>query len=220
MKPQGIDAEILNNRKDSHFSQKVRNLKSHDTLERLGYANYNDGRFYITDEGRRLIEDKKECINYILSSDFDYDDVKNTFGRVYKSKTSNIIPYSEIISEGAAKYVTTRTYKRSNTLRNAAIDHFTKNGTITCDCCGFEFKSFYGDSFGTSCIEIHHLKPIFQYAGMSIDKTIENALNNLLPVCPNCHRVIHKKSITAEKITDFKQSILNNRHNLTNQIIR
>ena len=34
MHPTGIDAEILKNRNDTHFSQKVRNLKSHDTYNK------------------------------------------------------------------------------------------------------------------------------------------------------------------------------------------
>lgn len=218
MKPQGIDAQILQGRTDTHFSQKVRNLKSHNTLTKYGYAIYDNGIFQITDNGNLLVESNKENIEYILSSDFDYNDVKTTFGRVYNSRASRIIPYGEIIAEGASKYVITKTYERSYKLRNAAIDHFSRNGTIACDCCGFEFKSFYGDTFGTSCIEIHHLKPIFQYASMSAVQTIERALNNLLPVCPNCHRVIHKNSITADKIPEFKQSILNNRHSLTTLI--
>ena len=32
MKPSGEDLEILNNRNDDKFSQKVRNIKSHDTI--------------------------------------------------------------------------------------------------------------------------------------------------------------------------------------------
>lgn len=34
MQPDGEDLEIANTRNDDKFSQKVRNLKSHDTLER------------------------------------------------------------------------------------------------------------------------------------------------------------------------------------------
>ena len=41
MKPQGLDAQILSNRSDTYFSQKVRNLKSHNTLTKYGYALYS-----------------------------------------------------------------------------------------------------------------------------------------------------------------------------------
>jgi predicted HNH restriction endonuclease len=209
MKPQGLDAQILNNRSDTYFSQKVRNLKSHDTLTKYGYALYRDGSYYITEEGRQLVLNNKSSIQYILSSGFDYADVKSSLGRVYKSRTTTIIPYEELISEGGRKFEVTKSYERSQRLRTVAIEHFSHNGIIVCDCCGFEFKSFYGEKFGKSCIEIHHLKPIFQYASMSIVQTIDSALRNLLPVCPNCHRVIHKNNITADMIPLLKQEIRN-----------
>ena len=207
MKPQGLDAQILSNRSDTYFSQKVRNLKSHDTLTKYGYALYSDGTYYITDSGRLLVQNNKSSIQYILSSGFDYSDVKSTFGRVYKSRSTIVIPYDELISEGGRNNEVTKSYERSKRLRNAAIGYFTHNGVIVCDCCGFEFKSFYGEKFGKSCIEIHHLKPIFQYASMSVVQTIDSALRNLLPVCPNCHRVIHKNNITADMIPQLRQEI-------------
>lgn len=35
LKPSGEDLEILDNRNDDKFSQKVRNIKSHDTIKHL-----------------------------------------------------------------------------------------------------------------------------------------------------------------------------------------
>lgn len=212
LKPKGVDAQILSNRNDTYFSQKVRNLKSHDTLTKYGYANYSNGTYSITIKGRELVENNRINIQYILSSGFDYDDIKSSLGKVYNARTSTIIPYEELITEGETKTVVTKAYERSRKLRNAAIEHFSRNGIITCDCCGFEFQSFYGEMYGTSCIEIHHLKPIFQYASMSVVQTIDEALKNLMPVCPNCHRVIHKNNITAELIPLFKQQITPRKH--------
>lgn len=207
LKPKGIDAQILNNRNDTYFSQKVRNLKSHDTLTKYGYAQYSNGTYFITEKGRELVKSNRINIQYILSSGFDYNDVKSSLGKVYNARMSTIIPYEELIEEGESKTVLTKSYERSRKLRNAAIEYFSRNGIITCDCCGFEFKSFYGEKYGTSCIEIHHLKPIFQYAGKNVVQTIDDALRNVLPVCPNCHRVIHKNSITAEQIPLFKRQL-------------
>lgn len=59
-----------------------------------------------------------------------------------------------------------------------------------------------------SCIEIHHIKPIYQYEDDDENKTLEAALRNLMPVCPNCHRIIHKNKIGASDMPMFKQSIL------------
>lgn len=207
MSPQGIAAEILPNRNDTYFSQKVRNLKSHNTLIAPGYALYKDGLYYITDKGKQVVYDNLTSINYILSSSFNYDDIRISLGKLIKLKDAQIFPYEELINEGVQKYSTTKVYTRSKKLREAAIEHFSKNGIICCDCCGFEFRSFYGEKFGEPCIEIHHLKPIFQYKSRSITQTIDSALTNLLPVCPNCHRVIHKNKITKDMISTFKQYI-------------
>ncbi|WIF94453.1 hypothetical protein [Caminicella sporogenes] len=64
--PQGEDAEILSNRNDSKFSQKVRNLKSHNTLTKLGFAEYRNGSWYITEEGELFLNDiiKQELKKY------------------------------------------------------------------------------------------------------------------------------------------------------------
>lgn len=208
LKPKGIDAKILKNRKDTYFSQKVRNLKNHDTLEKLGYAQFHDSKYSITAKGIELVKNNMTSIKYILSSGFEYNDVRDSLGKVYDAKEIKIIPFTEVISEGGVQTQVTKYYHRSQRLRNAAINYFSKDGIITCDCCGFEFKSFYGEKYGKSCIEIHHLKPIFKYEGENESKTIEEALKNLLPVCPNCHRVIHKNNITAELIPQFKQYLI------------
>ncbi len=54
-RPKGEDNEILEGRHDTKFSQKVRNLKSHRTLEKMGVAERVNGGFRITDAGRRAL---------------------------------------------------------------------------------------------------------------------------------------------------------------------
>ncbi len=207
MKPTGTDALILPNRTDTYFSQKVRNLKSHDAFERRGYATRNDGGFSITDAGRRFVEENADSVLYLTGSGFDYSDIRQIFGNFTERPTVKRIPFSELISEGSLQIKSTYVRQRSKKLRDAAVEYFTKNGVIRCDCCGFEFNHAYGTKYGTSCIEIHHLKPIFSYEDSNIINTIENALKNLLPVCPNCHRVIHRNNIHVSEIPAFKQEI-------------
>jgi len=56
LKPSGKDVEILSGRTDTYFSQKVRNLKAHKTLEKLGYANTTSDGWEFTVEGESLYE--------------------------------------------------------------------------------------------------------------------------------------------------------------------
>lgn len=58
LKLSNADLAILKGRKDDHFSQVVRNLVSHRTLEKTGYAEYRRGGLYgkgayvLTPKGR------------------------------------------------------------------------------------------------------------------------------------------------------------------------
>ena len=58
--PEGEDAEILDGRNDTKFSQKVRNLIPHrvgkHTMFSLGYAEYTGDGVKITDAGRRFVD--------------------------------------------------------------------------------------------------------------------------------------------------------------------
>jgi hypothetical protein len=57
--PEGQDAEILEGRNDSHFSQKVRNLISHrsgpTSMFSKGYAEYTGDGIKITEAGRNFL---------------------------------------------------------------------------------------------------------------------------------------------------------------------
>lgn len=59
LRPTGEDAKILSGRRDDRFSQIVRNLASHKTLEKDGLAEYearqDNGYWRITDAGRRFL---------------------------------------------------------------------------------------------------------------------------------------------------------------------
>lgn len=203
MHPTGIDAQILDGRSDTYFSQKVRNLKSHNTLVRQNLAtNYEDG-FMLTQQGYEFVKAHQEAIDYLLQDEFNYEDVKTAIDNISLSGVAKVLPIEEVISEGRVITRSIQTRERSSRLRTIALEHFTHNGIICCDCCGFNFPSYYGPNYGKDCIEIHHIKPIFQYEGDTFEQVVEHALHNLLPVCPNCHRVIHKNHIGSESIGHF-----------------
>ena len=63
--------------------------------------------------------------------------------------------------------------------------------------CGFDFGKFYGENY-KNLIEVHHIKPISEIGkSYKIDGT-----KDLIPLCPNCHMVIHSKN--AETIDELK----------------
>ncbi len=89
----------------------------------------------------------------------------------------------ELFAEGKAKNVTYKTYDRSPAARQACIDHHGYN----CSVCDFNFERTYG-KHGSKYIEVHHLKQVADVG----EEHLINPINDLRPVCANCHRMLHK----------------------------
>lgn len=95
------------------------------------------------------------------------------------------IDNNSIFTEGAKKQVTVNFYERCLKARKACLD---KHG-YRCKVCNFSFLEIYGE-IGKNFIHVHHIKPL---AGISEEYKIKPA-KDLVPVCPNCHAMLHTKS--------------------------
>ncbi len=202
--PSGEDLEILAARNDDKFSQKVRNLKSHVTFQREGLAEYislgqHGGGFKITAAGEIYLLTRIDALQYLVNHEDEFeheilrDELKNLNRPGIKGR--NPLPFDEnaIIQEGAQKTTESTKYERSRKLRDFAITHYKKEGKISCIACGFNFMDFYGTELGGEFIEIHHLRPVFQYETEDLKKTFERAVMNVVPLCSNCHRMVHRR---------------------------
>jgi hypothetical protein len=213
LKPSGEDLEILAGRSDDKFSQKVRNLKSHNTFEKYGYANYISrpgiGYFEITTKGRKHLSANEDILNYLLVNDFEWPDLKTSFLKVEeaaeKKRKIEIFDENFLIQEGVKKIIEVGIYQRSSKLRQKAIDYYSVKGCISCKACNFNFKSFYGE-IGKDFIEIHHVKPVFKFREDDLNKAIRDALKNVIPICSNCHRMVHRnwsKPLDISVLTNY-----------------
>ena len=86
--------------------------------------------------------------------------------------------------EGAKKTITVNKYERSSKARENAI-YF--HG-LTCTICNLNFQDKYGE-IGKDFIHIHHITPIHEIG----ENYKINYKNDLVPVCPNCHSMLHRK---------------------------
>ena len=91
-------------------------------------------------------------------------------------------------------------------LREAAINRHTINGHVQCSVCSFDFYEAYGER-GRGYIEIHHQKPVFQYEDQDTAKFLEQALQNVAPLCSNCHRMIHREKNAPMPVEELRQLI-------------
>jgi len=201
MNPQGKDAEIISGRNDTYFSQKVRNITAHKTLINKNWAEYRDGLYYITKIGEKFLDEKKEIFDYLQNTDFSQEEKETT---VKNMLDENVFYIPEIdICEGELVTVSSQTRRRSSVLRNFAFDYFKTRNLIKCDVCEFDFEQKYG-KLGIGYIELHHIRPIELYEKEGQIIKLEKAINNLVPLCSNCHKMIHKNKI---EVQEFKRII-------------
>lgn len=90
---------------------------------------------------------------------------------------------------GIGAYVLVNKYERSPLARQKCLE---VHGT-SCLICGFNAADVYGDDFADK-IEVHHIVPIHE-----INATYRvNPEKDLIPVCPNCHTMLHTKMKNGE----------------------
>ena len=88
------------------------------------------------------------------------------------------------LPEGALRRVEVNRYERSQINRAICI---SVHGT-QCKVCGLDFGERYGE-IGCGFIHVHHIVPVSR---MISDYKID-PVNELIPVCPNCHAMLHRK---------------------------
>jgi hypothetical protein len=96
--------------------------------------------------------------------------------------------------EGAAMQVTVNAYERNAEARRRCIAHYG----CKCLACGFDFEAVYGE-IGIGFIHVHHLLPLSEVG----DEYVVDPVQDLRPVCPNCHAMIHtaRPPLRLEDIT-------------------
>ena len=127
-----------------------------------------------------------ELLDYILSvfemNRHDFDELEN----------------AEDYFEGALKKVYVNRYERDLEARRKCIEvHGCK-----CIVCGMDFEKMYGE-LGRDFIHVHHIVPISTIG----EENKIDPVNDLVPVCPNCHAMLHrdgnKKVLTVDELKEI-----------------
>ncbi len=124
-------------------------------------------------------------INKLLE-DFDYLIQKQIpyFEQELQDRMIANAPITNVFKEGASERVVLNKYERNLKARAACI---AAHGT-TCKVCGIDFAKDYGPEFAGK-IEVHHIVPISEIG----EEYVVDPVNDLVPVCPNCHTALHSK---------------------------
>lgn len=96
--------------------------------------------------------------------------------------------------ESKRKKVYMNRYERDPKERRKCIERH--GNKYKCIVCGFNFEDKYGE-IGRGFIHVHHINPLSD-KGKDISE-------NLIPVCPNCHAMLHR--YLKEDTRDYRELI-------------
>lgn len=111
---------------------------------------------------------------------------------------------SNKLVEGSKKQIIVNAYERNVKART----HCIKIYGAKCAICGFDFGQFYGNEFEGK-IHVHHKVALNEIQ----DEYEVDPEQDLIPVCPNCHLVLHAKSGGTYTIDEVKSFIDGSKNN-------
>lgn len=96
-----------------------------------------------------------------------------------------------IYSEGKHGKISLQVRRRCEALRRRARQYYrSPDGELRCASCGWVRPVAY---LRSDIVEVHHIRPVSQLALKGVKWTVAEALKSLVPLCPNCHRVVHSR---------------------------
>ena len=104
----------------------------------------------------------------------------------------------EILIEGAMRDIISNKYERNLKARSRCIAYY---GTA-CQVCGFDFGAVFGEEFAGK-IEVHHRKPLYEIK----ENYVVDPIKDLIPVCPNCHLMLHSKKDGVYTVEELKEKL-------------
>jgi predicted HNH restriction endonuclease len=115
---------------------------------------------------------------------------------LYNLPTEEIFENAQFLKEGKVTEVFVNRYERNSKARVECIKHYG----YTCYVCEFDFEKKYGE-IGKNFIQVHHKKQLSEIG----EEYIIDPINDLVPLCSNCHSVIHFKNpaYTIEELKNF-----------------
>lgn len=109
---------------------------------------------------------------------------------------------ASMLEEGKRKTVSVNVYERNPIARKRCMDYYG----VQCQVCKMNFENIYGE-VGKDFIHVHHIIPLHEIQ----QDYIVDPVKDLIPVCPNCHAMLHRKENGVYlSIEQLRERILSN----------
>ncbi len=174
--------------KGEPFSRGIQQNVIKAILKKL-YENNDQGKLANVIAGldkhfeRRLNSKDKEKNNGAREIVDEYRDKLSVMDDKEISYPDEITDAEQEFSEGAKQRITVNKYERDPRARAECI----RIHGHSCQVCEFDFEKVYG-KIGKEYIHVHHLIPLKDIG----EKYSPDPEKDLIPVCPNCHAMLHR----------------------------
>ncbi|MPR31784.1 HNH endonuclease [Salmonirosea aquatica] len=161
-------------------------------IESLESIDPNNIQTWLPQQGG--ISVNKELVNSLESIWFDFI-IKNNYAKtsfLFNEEAGNKI---DTFREGKSIEVTQTRYERNPEARRRCLSHYG----YSCAVCHFNFERYFGE-VGKGFIHVHHVN---QISSIGNEYNVD-PIKDLIPVCPNCHAMIHSRK-TAFTIQEIKK---------------
>jgi len=201
-KPKNSSYWIKNKSNNKHFCKlKIEDLRitpeegmlarslvsSDDILRSLAIVTRNVGGTFKIDQ-----DEYKRISSY-------WDHLASISEDIDESNLRNNINDKTVYFEGKVRELSSKHYERSSKAREDCL----KIHGYDCAVCSLNFEDRYGE-IGKKFIHVHHIDPVASRIG----EYEVNPEKDLIPLCPNCHAMIHRKT-PPYKVDDLKKLINN-----------
>jgi len=172
----------------------VNDLSKTDEIDSIGVEIKFYHPNYKQDE---LIEHFSKVSSY-------FSDIIFLMIKTQKNKNSTDLNNTEVdgYPEGAITQITVNKYERSSYNRKICLEKYGH----TCKACNFNFSDVYGE-IGQDFIHVHHIVPASK---IKSDNYNFDPIKDLIPLCPNCHAMAHKKLPDPYTLEELKEILKKN----------
>ena len=183
------------------FSNK--SLKINDLIEILPNKYTENSKKTRTSKARTIIKNDElleETLKYIINFSKTDSDTKTKAKKILNYKNTEIINHDDMedknLYEGTKKQIIVNAYERNIQAKRECLKHYG----YQCSICDLNFEKIYG-KIGKNFIHVHNIVDI----SIIGDTYKINPITDLIPVCPNCHAMLHKKkpAYTPNEIKQF-----------------
>jgi 5-methylcytosine-specific restriction enzyme A len=206
----------------AHYFSPEKTLTATQMAKAMGYKNFNAANLHYGRLGRIIGEklgwNPMPDVALNVIAEFEKperewlwimrEEVINAIEMLGLVENDQVIIPEEIDSreqqyyEGSTSKITINVFERNPIAREKCILHYG----CKCSVCGIVLSEVYGE-VAQGHIHVHHLKQLAEiYEEYQVDP-----VNDLRPVCPNCHVIIHmrKPPYTIDEVKKMIEKTIN-----------